>query len=129
MANIRKIELEHVKDGDIIYVTACSQCASTATISLDGKLTESVQLSKETGSCDLLPLKGNYKAQKQGNDPLFLVIDIKNNSQMKVIKNAIIMSDLEGKEKGLNFTFNIEDAVDNDFNDYYVNIVVWHHRG
>lgn len=129
MANIRKIELEHVKNGDIIYVTACSQCASTATISLEGNLTESVKLSKETGSCDLLPLKGNYKSKKQGDEPLFLVIDIKNDSHMKVIKNAVIMSDFEGKEKGLNFTFNIEDATDNDFNDYYVNVVVWHHRG
>ena len=80
-------------------------------------------------SCELLPLKGNFKSQKRGNEPLFLVIDIKNANSMKVFKSAVIMSDFDGKEKGLNFSFNIEDAGDNDFNDYYVNVVVWHQRG
>ena len=52
---------------------------------------------------------------------------------MKAIKNAVIMSDLdlEGNEKGLNFTFNIfniEDAADNDFTACYIDVAVWHHR-
>lgn len=127
--NTRSIELEHISAGDVIYITACSQCASTAKIVLEGDLDSKIELTKNSGECKLTRLEGPYATSKKGDGKVFLQIEIPNDDKMKVIKNIFIMSDINGKEQGINFSFNIEDASDNDFNDYLINVVTWHRKG
>ena len=128
MKNERTIILEHIKKGDSIFVEACSQCASKATISLDGGLNRPIELVKKSESCDLTRLEGNYSAEKTDDGPVRLKVSIDNDSTMKVIKNGTILSDIEGMEKGLQYSFCIEDSTDNDFNDYFVSVVAWHKK-
>ena len=128
MNNERIISLEHIKKGDSIFVEACSQCASKATITLEGGLNRPIVLVKNTGSCDLTRLEGEYSAEKTEDGPVQLKISIENDSKMKVIKNGTILSDIEGVEKGLQYSFCIEDSTDNDFNDYFISVVAWHKK-
>lgn len=129
MENIRLITLEHIKKGDIIYIDACSQCASKAKITLEG-VNPTIELVKDTGSSNLTRLKGEFLAEKKDDGPVQLKISIDNGSKMKVIKNGTIFSDIEGKEKGIQYVFNIEDHenLDNDFNDYFISVVTWHKK-
>ena len=127
--NMRNIELQHIQDGDVIFITACSQCASRARVTLDGAVKTKIELVKQSEETKLTRLEGGYSTEKVGNGPVFLKIDIDNHEKMKVIKNIFIMSDINGKEQGLSFLFNVEDATDEDFNDYLVHVVTWHKRG
>jgi len=127
MENIRSITLEHIKKGDIFFVEACSQCGSKATITLEG-VTPTIELVKSTGNCNLTRLEGTYFAEKTDDSPVQLKISIETGSQMKVIKTGTILSDIEGTEKGLQYSFCIEDSTDNDFNDYFITVVVFHKK-
>ncbi len=128
--NTRVFFLEHIKRGDIIFVEACSQCGSKATITLEGGLKTPIKLVKTTGNCDLTRLEGAYSTEKVEEGPVQLKISIDNGSKMKVIKNGTILSDIEGIEKGIQYVFNIEDHehLDNDFNDYFISVVTWHKK-
>ena len=125
--NERTISLEHIKKGDIIFVEACSQCASKAKITLEG-VSPTIELVKSKNSCDLTRLEGGYSAEKKDDGLVQLKISIDNGSKMKVIKTGTILSDIEGTEKGLQYSFCIEDSADNDFNDYFITVVVWHKK-
>lgn len=128
-SNERIITLEHIKKGDIIFVEAYSQCGSTATITVEGGLSKPISLAKTTGSCDLTRLEGeHYSAEKTDDSPVQLKISINTGSKMKVIKTGTILSDIDGIEKGLQFTFCIEDSTDNDFNDYFITVVAFHKK-
>ena len=125
----RIITLEHIRKGDIIFVEACSQCGSTATITVEGGLSNPISLAKTTGNCDLTRLEGkHYSAEKTDDSPVQLKISINTGSKMKVIKTGTILSDIDGIEKGLQFTFCIEDSADNDFNDYFITVVAFHKK-
>ena len=56
-----------------------------------------------------------------------LRITIDNGATMKVQRNPQIIIGHNGEEKGVNYTFHIEDdsSGDSDYNDYYINIVSW----
>ena len=127
MKNERVITLEHIRKGDIIFVEACSQCGSKAEITLEG-VSPTIELVKSKDSCDLTRLEGGYSAEKKDDGPVQLKISIDNGSQMKVIKTGTILSDIEGIEKGLQYSFCIEDSTDNDFNDYFISVVAWHKK-
>jgi len=127
MKNERTITLEHIKKGDIIYIDACSQCGSTARITLEG-VSPTIELVKDTDNRNLTKLKGEFSAEKKDEGPVQLKISIEKGSQMKVIKTGTILSDIEGIEKGLQYSFCIEDSIDNDFNDYFITVVAWHKK-
>ena len=134
MANTRKFILEQVKEGDIVFINACSQCASQAEIKFEG-LDNGLVLQKTNKSSDLQRLDGSFQAIRRGPAPLSFTITISGqtnpNEKMKVIQHTFIMADKEGKEQGINYVYNIEDVDDGDedFNDYYINVVAWHRKG
>ena len=133
MANTRTFKLEQVRDGDIVFINACSQCNSRAEIRFEG-LDKNVVLKKDDPSTVLHRLVGEFQAVKRGG-PLSFTITITGQEppekKMKVTQHIFILSDKDGNEKGLNYVYNIEDVDngDEDFNDYYINVVAWHHRG
>ena len=133
MANTRTFKLEQVRDGDIVFINACSQCNSRAEIRFEG-LDKNVVLKKDDPSTALHRLVGEFQAVKRGG-PLSFTITITGQEppekKMKVTQHIFILSDKDGNEKGLNYVYNIEDVDngDEDFNDYYINVVAWHHRG
>lgn len=134
MANSRRFTLEQVREGDVVFISACSQCCSKATIKFEG-LDKELVLKKEDDDKKPQRLAGDFFAHKTGKSPLAFTIDITGqsnpNETMKVIQHTFIMPDKEGKEQGLNYVYNIEDVAngDEDFNDYYINVVAWHKEG
>lgn len=125
----RFFELEHIKKGDVIYMSACSQCNSKGNISIEGPLSHPVVLRKTSDSNDIKPLEGDATAVVTGDGAIRLKVEIDVNSELKVIKSGVLIADRDGKEQGLHFAFDIEDGTDNDFNDYWVNVACWHRRG
>ena len=125
----RFFELEHIKKGDVIYMSACSQCCSKGSISIEGPLSNPLVLRKTSDSSDIKPLVGDATAVVTGDGPIRLKAEIDVNSELKVIKSGVLISDRDGKEQGLHFAFDIEDGTDNDFNDYWVSVACWHRRG
>lgn len=134
MSNTRKFILEQVQDGDIIFINACSQCASQAEIKFEG-LDNNIVLKKTNSSTGLQRLDGGFQAIRRGANPLSFTITITGQTspdkKMKVIQHTFIMADKNGKEQGINYVYNIEDVEDGDedFNDYYINVVAWHRKG
>ena len=134
MANTRTFKLEQVRDGDIVFISACSQCASLAEIKFEG-LDKDVVIKKDDPSTELQRFGNVFQAVKKGPAPLSFTITITGQTtpdkKMKVIQNTFIMADKNGKEQGINYVYNIEDVDDGDedFNDYYINVVAWHRRG
>ena len=127
MNNERVITLEHIKKGDIVYIDACSQCGSKAKITLEG-VSPTIELVKSKDSCGLTRLEGGFSAEKKDDGPVQLKISIEKGSQMKVIKTGTIISDINGTEKGLQYSFCIEDSTDNDFKDYFITVVAFHKK-
>ena len=125
----RFFELEHIKKGDVIYMSACSQCSSKGSISIDGPLSNPLVLRKTSDSSDIKPLEGDATAIVTGDGAIRLKVEIDVNKELKVIKSGVLISDRDGKEQGLHFAFDIEDGTDNDFNDYWVSVACWHRRG
>ena len=135
MSSSRKFVLDSIKEGDVVYVTACSQCASKAKITVTG-LEKVIVLEKNHERTALEELTGQYKfskcVSKKDGQNVELSIDINNkDDQMRVIKSANIMSDKDGHEKGINYAFYIDDQEkgDSDFNDYCINISTFHTQG
>ena len=134
MANTRKFYLEQIRDGDIVFINACSQCVSRAEIRFEG-LDKEVVLKKENSRTELQRLDGEFQAVRRGHAPLSFTITITGQEppekKMKVTQHIFILSDKDGREKGVNYVYNIEDVEngDEDFNDYYINVVAWHRRG
>jgi len=127
---IREFDLEHVQKGDVLFLSACSQCASTGTISIEGPLDRSLVLRKTVKDSEPLPLDGDLRtAVVTGDGPIRLKAEIEVDCDLKVIKSGVLIADRDGKEQGIHFAFDIEDGSDNDFNDYWVNVACWHHRG
>ena len=125
----RFFELEHIRQGDVIYVSACSQCNSTGSIFIEGPLSHPVVLRKTSDSSNIKPLEGDATAVVTGDGAIRLKVEINVTSELKVIKSGVLIADRDGKEQGLHFAFDIEDGTDNDFNDYWVNVACWHRRG
>ena len=126
----RVFDLEHVQKGDVLFVSGCSQCASTGTISIEGPLDRSLVLRKTVKDSEPLPLDGDLRtAVVTGDGPIRLKAEIEVDCDLKVIKSGVLIADRDGKEQGIHFAFDIEDGSDNDFNDYWVNVACWHRRG
>ena len=137
MENKRTFKLEQVKDGDVVFISACSQCGSTAKITFNG-LEPAVELSKNHKNCGLCPLDGNGSTAQKAPGELSFTIEITGqesiddkNKNMKVTQHITVLTDKDGKEQGFCYTYNIEDVDngDEDFNDYYINVVAWHNKG
>ena len=115
----RYFDLEHVPKGDVLFLSGCSQCGSTGTISIEGPLNRPLVLRKSDANSNPRPLEGDScTADVTGDGPIRLKVEINVDSELKVIKSGVLIADRDGKEKGLHFTFDIEDSSDNDFSDY-----------
>ncbi|MBR4900686.1 MAG: hypothetical protein IKZ46_07085 [Victivallales bacterium] len=131
MKNPATINLTSLQKGDVVYITVCSQCASEATIELTG-LKDKIVFKKGNSQADLqiLSSKTQFSNYEGGDVKLNIQIDNKE-TEIKIIKSVSIMSDEEGNEKGINYTFYIDDQKfgDNDYNDYCINISTFHKQG
>ena len=130
MANERTFKLERIKKGKPIFFTVCSQCASKAVIELldsNGNPFATI----ETNGGRLLKCWGCLEIHQCPCSAPSVRIRIDNGAVMKVQRNPQIIIGHNGEEKGINYTFHIEDKADgnsdHDYNDYYINIVSWDH--
>lgn len=128
MENERTFKLERIKQGKPLFFTVCSQCASKATIQLLDTQSAPFAEIKTEGGC-ALRCWGTKTISSPCNAPSVL-IQIDNGAVMKVQRNPQIIIGHNGEEKGINYTFHIEDQAggDSDYNDYYINIVSWDHE-
>ena len=128
MANERTFKLERIKKDKPVFFTVCSQCASKATIELLDSGNNPIETIKTNGGCDLHCWDHKEIMHCPCDAPSIRIV-IDNNAVMKVQRNPQIIIGHNGEEKGINYTFHIEDKADGDadYNDYYINIVSWGH--
>ena len=130
MDNKRTFKLERIKKDKPVFITVCSQCASTAKIELLDANNNIFQAIETEGGCRL-KCAGAITIEHCPCDAPSVRIFINNGAVMKVQRNPQIIIGHNGEEKGVNYTFHIEDKADgdSDYNDYYINIVSWDHEG
>lgn len=130
MVNERTFKLERIKRGKPIFFTVCSQCDSRATIELLDSASSPIE-TITTGGGRTLRCWGHREIMSCPCDAPSIRIVIDNGAEMKVQRNPQIIIGHTGEEKGVNYTFHIEDKADGDadYNDYYINIVSWDYRG
>lgn len=128
MVNERTFKLERIKKDKPIFFTVCTQCASKAKIELLDSNEKIIETIETKGGCSL-NCAGAIVIEKCPCDAPSVRIVIDNGGVMKVQRNPQIIIGHNGEEKGVNYTFHIEDLAgetgDADYNDYYINIVSW----
>jgi hypothetical protein len=62
-------------------------------------------------------------------DNLKIVVDIPQSSEIKSSVNAYIITRPDGMAEGYGFNLSVEDQTDEDYNDLYVSLVAWKHKG
>ena len=130
MANERIFKLERIKKSKPVFFTVCSQCDSKAIIELLDSAGNPIETIQTGGGCDL-HCWGHKEIMSCPCDAPSVRIVIDNGAEMKVQRTPQIIIGHNGEEKGVNYTFHIEDKAggDADYNDYYINIVSWDHKG
>lgn len=131
MRNARTFKLERIKKGKPVFFTVCTQCASKAIIELlDDTNGKSIKKIETKGGCRVdCPAAVTIECCPCNAPSVRISID--NDAVMKVQRNPQIIIGHNGEEKGVNYTFHIEDndRIDADYNDYYINIVSWDYAG
>lgn len=125
----KEFNLTEIKKGYNIAWYVCTQTASTPlTVKLsDENGKQYFSCSKNNGSTNLQILNQGH-ADVMG-ESLKLEIDIPASKEIKQSITANNVTDSVANKVGQVYAFCIEDWIDEDYNDIYVNIVGWSKKG
>lgn len=125
----KEFNLTEIKKGDNIAWYVCTQTASNPVMVKlfddSGKIYFSS--SKQNGSTNLQVL--NQGHDDIVGDNLILSIDIPSSVQIKQSITANNVTDSVANKIGQVYAFCVEDWIDEDYNDVYINIVGWSKKG
>jgi hypothetical protein len=120
--------LENFKKGDYMCWHVCSQCANTGSVVLRDDSTVYFEAKKASRSTDLQHLKQGG-AYYTGGTNLRVEFTVDTGTELQTSSSGDGILDNKGRNVGFIYTFCIEDSVDSDFNDFYVNVVAWKRKG
>ena len=124
----QKYILTEIKKGYNLSWYVCSQCYYAGTIKLyddTGKVYFSC--SKTSGS-------SSYQSLAQGHDDftgneLYLSVEIPQSTKIQQSITANSVTDAHAVKVGQVYGFCIEDSTDEDYNDFYIDVVGWAKKG
>jgi len=119
-----EFELDQYVRGNLIAWNVTSQCGYKGTLTLKSGNETLFSISKTTVDHNLI-LLGNGNTTITTDNTLKLIIDI---PQSSIVKSSIVsgaITDKMAKKVGYIYDLCIEDSNDDDYNDFYVNIVGW----
>jgi hypothetical protein len=124
-SNFITIKLGAVNKGERITLSAIAACGSTGTITLrdDSKTYATLEKKSISTTPQLL---GHVSAVYDGGGGLRLELNITHISYTMTLKplvNHLTFSDAKGDIKGSSYTIAVEDAADDDYNDYVITVL------
>ncbi len=121
--------LKNFRQGDYMFWSICSQCQSTATIVLKDDSRTYFTVNKTSPSTDLQKLAQDSAAYQGGNNLRIEIMVNFPNANIQQTINSYNITDSCANIVGHGYNFCIEDSDDNDYNDYYIDIVAWNKKG
>ena len=122
---VTTLYLENIQPNDIMYWSATSQCYNEFDITLRDNDKIYFNVNKRGNNPELTNLTNGF-AFYEGAGDLRLEIIFYNGGE--IVKTANVsgnMLDPESKTVGTSYTYCLEDATDNDYNDAYVAVIAW----
>lgn len=120
----KTIELGQFEKDYLIAWHVCTQCYNSAYVKLYAGSTVFFDVAKTTTSTSLQKIAMNH-AFVNTTDTLYLKIDVNTPYNLKIGDVSGQFSNENGRKVGYIYNYCIEDALDNDYNDVYVNIIGW----
>lgn len=121
-------ELDQFHKGYFLAWEVLSQTASTGIITLKAGNKTYFTASKNNSTTGLL-LLAQDSADYNQNETLTLTVTVNGATQLKQSLTSGAINDEKARKVGYTYSFCIEDWTDNDYNDYYINIVGWARKG
>lgn len=124
----KEYKLPELKKGYYLFWSVCTQCMYNC----------SVQMADNSGhvyfNSKKVSRSTNLQTLEQGNhllngEDLKLIVDIPESSAINQSIPSGAITDSNGLTVGYVYSFCIEDATDEDYNDIYINVVGWKKEG
>lgn len=128
MSNSANYYLNNINQGDIMFWSLCSQTASTGSIVLKDDNQTYFNKIKDDSSTNLEVI-ANDSAVYGGGANLRIEVVLNDGCNINQIINSYNITDPSSKTLGCAYNYFLEDSTDNDFNDYYINVVAWKNKG
>ncbi|MEG1606987.1 MAG: hypothetical protein RR066_03940 [Mucinivorans sp.] len=123
----KTIYLTTPQKNDFLFWTVATQCFNLGTVIIRDDATLYATIRKTSTSTSLQVLEQSTK-QYTGTKGLRVEIDIPASDHIKVASEAVQPIEAGGKTVGCCYNFCIEDYIDEDYNDFYINIVSWNKK-
>lgn len=125
MANKETYFLREFKKGDYMLWSVCSQCYNLFTVVIRDDTKIYKMISKTSTDCTLQKLEQGGDFYTGGAN---LRVELIFNDGNVDIRESIVsggITDRRANTVGYTYSYCIEDAWDNDYNDAYINVVAW----
>lgn len=124
----KTIYLTQPQKNDFLFWTIASQCQFTGTVVIRDNATIYSTVRKTSESTDVQVLEQSTR-QYTGVDGLRVEINIPLSINIKVASESASPIKVGDKTVGCCYNLCIEDYIDDDYNDFYINIVAWNKKG
>lgn len=128
MSNTATYYLPNIDEGNIMFWSLCSQTGSTGSIVLKDDNQIYFNKTKDDSSNNLQVITTD-SAIYRGGANLRLEVVLNEGCNINQIINAYNIADSSSRTLGCSYNYCLEDSTDNDFNDYYINVVAWKNIG
>jgi hypothetical protein len=122
----KTLKLSNLQRGEFMSFFATTQAAFSITLKLYDDQTTYFEATRS--STDINPPLADGNAFYVGND-LSLEITINSSNEIRQFINTFSLLTPKGDEIGHSYTVCGEDSIDEDFNDFYVNVMGWKAKG
>ena len=122
--------LQNISSGNFMLWNVCSQAGSKAKIVLKDDTKVYFTIEKKTFDHNLIKL-GQDSADYKGGSNLRLEIEVTDHPDLDIRQsiNSYNITDQKSNIVGCGYAYCIEDHEDDDYNDYYIDIVAWNKKG
>ena len=120
--------LSEIKGGQFMCWTICAQAAYTYTITLKNTQGHVYATYRKSSGSQSLTLVGHGSADVI-TDTVLIQVDCDQAETLDQSINSFNITDAQGKSVGCGYNICVEDSNDADYNDIYINIVAWKHKG
>lgn len=103
-----------------------TQAAYQITVTLKDSSGTYLTQSKQSTSINPALAEGNSYIN---GDNLMLVVNIPQSSEIKASINSYTITRPDGQAAGYGFNLLVEDSTDEDYNDLYITMAAWMHKG
>jgi hypothetical protein len=121
-------ELGEFPQGYFLAWEVTTQCYNMVNVSLKAGGQVYFSADKNNRNCNLQLISQNSRDHTVNATPV-LTVTVNESTQLKQSFTSGAVTDQKARKVGYIYSFCIEDAADDDYNDVYINIVGWAKKG